>query len=99
MQALPITVGVGVDYAANLWSRMRTEGHEALREIIADTGSAVALCSATTIIGYSSLLLAHNRALRSFGLVADIGEVTCLFAALLLLPMISFLVLRRKSTS
>ena len=97
--ALPITVGVGVDYAANLWSRMRTEGHEALREIIADTGSAVALCSATTIIGYSSLLLAHNRALRSFGLVADIGEVTCLFAALLLLPMISFLVLRRKSTS
>ncbi len=93
--ALPITVGVGVDYAANLWARMRSEGHGALREIIADTGSAVALCSTTTIIGYSSLLLAHNRALRSFGIVADVGEITCLLAALTLLPVISYLRARR----
>lgn len=97
--ALPITVGVGVDYAANLWARMRSEGHGALREIIADTGSAVALCSSTTIIGYSSLLLAHNRALRSFGIVADVGEVTCLLAALAILPMISYLRSRRTPPS
>ena len=40
----------------------------------------------TTIIGYSSLLMSHNRALRSFGLLADLGEVTCLLAALVALP-------------
>lgn len=65
--ALPITIGVGADYAANLWARLRAEGHASLSKIIADTGSAVALCSATTIIGYSSLILARNRALRSLG--------------------------------
>ena len=56
--------------------------------MITDTGSAVALCSTTTIIGYSSLLLARNRALKSFGVVADVGEVTCLLAALVVLALI-----------
>ena len=64
---------------------------------MADTGSAVALCSVTTIIGYSTLLLASNRALRSFGLAADIGEVTCLFSALILLPLFARIFLRRKA--
>ena len=90
--ALPITLGVGTDYAANLWARLRREGVSRIAEIIADTGSAVALCSTTTIIGYSSLLLSRNRALRSFGLVADLGEVTCLLAAMLALPALCRLV-------
>src|SRR5262249_17486288 len=86
--ALPITLGVGADYAANIWARMRDEGAGRVKTVIAETGSAVALCSMTTIIGYSSLLLSRNRALRSFGLLADIGEVTCLLAALVVLPAI-----------
>ncbi|MCU1280854.1 MAG: hypothetical protein JWM53_4400, partial [bacterium] len=84
--ALPITLGVGADYAANIWARMRAEGPGRVRTVIAETGSAVALCSLTTIIGYSSLLLSRNRALRSFGLLADLGEVTCLLAAMMALP-------------
>lgn len=87
--ALPITLGVGADYAANLWARIRAEGRAALGAIVADTGSAVALCSTTTIIGYSSLLLSSNRALQSFGKLADLGEVTCLLAALLALPALA----------
>jgi uncharacterized protein len=84
--ALPITLGVGADYAANIWARLKREGVGRVREVIAETGSAVALCSLTTVIGYSSLLLSHNRALRSFGLLADLGEICCLTAALLVLP-------------
>jgi uncharacterized protein len=84
--ALPITLGIGTEYAANIWARMRAEGVGRVRTVIAETGSAVALCSLTTIIGYSSLLLSHSRALRSFGLLADLGEVTCLMAALVALP-------------
>ena len=57
-------------------------------------GLAVALCSLTTIIGYSSLLLSHNRALQSFGRLAVLGEVTCLVAALLALPALA---LRRRA--
>jgi hypothetical protein len=84
--ALPITLGVGADYAANIWARLRTEGTGNLGKVIGETGSAVALCSLTTIIGYSSLLMSRNRALRSFGLVADLGELTCLVAALIAMP-------------
>ena len=84
--AVPITLGIGTDYAANIWARLRREGPAKLAAVVADTGSAVALCSVTTIIGYSSLLLASNRALKSFGLLADLGEITCLGAALIALP-------------
>ena len=83
--ALPITLGVGVDYAANIWARLRKTPDQ-VTAVIADTGSAVTLCSMTTIIGYSSLLLASNRALQSFGLLADLDEVACLLAALVALP-------------
>ena len=40
----------------------------------------------TTIIGYSSLLLAQNRALFLFGLLAVLGEVVCLTTAILVMP-------------
>jgi predicted RND superfamily exporter protein len=46
----------------------------------------VALCSLTTILGYSSLLIAKNRALSSFGAVAVSGEVSCLSTAVAVLP-------------
>jgi predicted RND superfamily exporter protein len=94
--ALPITLGVGADYAANIWARLRAEGLGCLERVITETGSAVALCSLTTIIGYSSLLMSHNRALRSFGLCADLGEVTCLAAALVAMPALLQLLHRRS---
>ena len=47
---------------------------------------AVALCSATTVIGYGSLMVADSQALSGFGMLAAIGEVTCLSTALFLLP-------------
>jgi predicted RND superfamily exporter protein len=83
---LPITFGIGVDYAVNIVQRYRLEGPGTLSRVLRETGGAVALCSATTIIGYASLLVADNRALRGFGLLASLGEVTCLTAALFALP-------------
>ena len=44
------------------------------------------LCSLTTIIGYGSLLVSDNAGIRSFGLAAILGELTCLLAALILAP-------------
>jgi predicted RND superfamily exporter protein len=84
--ALPITFGIGVDYAVNVFQRRRLDGVGSVADCVRTTGGAVALCSLTTIIGYSSLLVARNQALISFGLLADLGEVACLAAALLALP-------------
>jgi hypothetical protein len=84
--ALPITFGIGVDYAVNVVSRHLEDGRDDLLHSVATTGAAVALCSATTVIGYSSLLLAQNRALLLFGLLAVLGELCCLTAAIVALP-------------
>jgi len=86
--ALPITFGIGIDYAVNVLNRYRSEGPGSIQKVIGSTGGAVILCSLTTLIGYSSLLIADNQALVSFGILADIGEVASLAAAVLLLPVL-----------
>ena len=86
--ALPITFGIGAEYALNVVTRYREERNVA-RAVIS-TGAAVALCSWTTIVGYGSLLAASNQALNGFGLMAIIGEVACLAAAIVALPAFLF---------
>jgi uncharacterized protein len=93
--AFPITLGIGVDYSVNVMMRYVQDGERDIRGAVRSTGGAVALCSLTTIIGYSSLLLAKNRALFLFGLLAVLGEVACLTAAVIALP--AWLVLRQRA--
>ena len=84
--AFPITFGIGVDYAVNVMSRYVQDTPRDVVATIRTTGGAVTLCSLTTIIGYSSLLMAENRALYLFGLVAVLGEICCLSAGVVAMP-------------
>lgn len=84
--ALPITIGIGIEYAVNIATRERQEGPGSGRAALATTGSAVAVCSYTTIVGYGSLVLSQNLGIRSFGLAAMLGELTCLAVAVFLAP-------------
>jgi predicted exporter len=84
--ALPITLGISVDYSVNVVARVRLGGLETVRSALGSTGGAVVLCSWTTTVGYASLLLSSNAGIRSFGLTAILGELTCLLAALTLAP-------------
>jgi hypothetical protein len=86
--ALPITFGIGVDYGVNVFQRYKQRRHGGIALVIRETGGAVALSSLTTIIGYSSLLMASNQGFVSFGLLAVLGEITCVSAALVALPAI-----------
>jgi len=83
---LPITFGIGVDYAVNFYQRYRQSS--GVLESLTASGGAVTLCSATTIIGYATLVTADSMAIQSFGLTAVIGELTCLSAALFALPAV-----------
>ena len=91
---LPITFGIGVDYAVNFYQRYRQS--TSVEDALAASGGAVTLCSATTIIGYATLVTADNMAIQSFGLTAVIGELTCLSAALFALPALLAFVDRRR---
>jgi hypothetical protein len=95
--AYPITFGIGVDYSVNVMTRYVQDGERDLTGAVRSTGAAVGLCSLTTIIGYSSLLLAKNRALYLFGATAVLGEVACLTAAVVALPALLVCIRRMKT--
>jgi len=90
--ALPITFGIGAEYALNVLTRFREDRN--IVHAVLSTGAAVALCSWTTIVGYGSLLAARNRALNGFGWMAILGEVACLLAAIVAMPAV-ILAMRR----
>ena len=95
--ALPITFGIGVDYAVNVFHRYREEKNRKdvhqnddlpVIKAVYHTGGAVVLASMTTTIGWCSLLIAGNQAFVSFGRLAVIGEITCVTVAVLVIPSV-----------
>ena len=98
--ALPMTFGIGVDYSINMYQRYLMEGPGSMDKVLRRTGTAVFLCSLTTIIGYFTLIIADSNALVSLGGLAIIGEFTCLSAAMLGLPaMVAYLEKKRGKKS
>ena len=61
--ALPVTFGIGVDYAINVAQRWVSNGKDAPLAL-RTSGGAVVLCSLTTMLGYVALLGSHNRGIR-----------------------------------
>ena len=86
--ALPITIGVGADYAINVTLRYLNSGgvRANVRDVIINAGGAVILCSLTTTLGYIGLTFSINNATVSFGVAAAAGEISCLLAGVVVLP-------------
>jgi len=95
----PITLGIGVDYGVNIFSRYLQEGPDRMKEVIQSTGGAVVLTSSTTILGYATLITSTNMALQSFGIIADLGEFACLAAAELVMTALLVYRSRGRPTS
>jgi predicted RND superfamily exporter protein len=94
--ALPITFGIGVDYAVNVMQRYHADGSKDILLALRTTGGAVVLCSLTTMLGYFALVGSHNQGIRSLGAVAVVGEICCLAAAVLVLPAGWYLLERHR---
>lgn len=96
--AVPITFGIGVDYAVNVMQRYVREGPGGALTAVRETGGAVVLCSLTTVLGYLALVSSVNYAVRSMGMAAVLGEVACLLGATIVLPaMLVWIDSRRQS--
>lgn len=93
--ALPITLGLGIDYAINIAHRQHAEEVPDPITTLRTSGSAVFVCSLTTMIGYGSLLVSENLAIRGFGTASLIGEITTVMTALVLVPALLVIGLRR----
>ncbi len=96
-------VGVGVDYVIHPVSEYELEeAHnrdpvEATRRAYHHVGPAVFVGGLTTAFAFFSILLMEFRGFAELGLVAGVGVVLCLFAALCTLPAILVLYGRRRA--
>jgi uncharacterized protein len=97
--ALPITLGLGIDYAINIAHRHDAEEIPDPITTLRTSGSAVFVCSLTTMIGYGSLLVSANLAIRGFGTASLIGEITTVLTALVVVPALLAVGNRRRHVS
>ena len=81
---LPLIIGVGIDNGVHLMHRFRESG--SMVESLTHTGTAVALSSLTTMVGFGALALSSHRGLASMGLMMLMGVGACLLMALTVLP-------------
>jgi predicted RND superfamily exporter protein len=78
-------LGVGIDYSIHLVHRLNlSEGR--IEPGLLETGKAVVMAALTNMAGFGTLAFGNYPALRSFGFVALLGSITCLFTALTLVP-------------
>ena len=84
--ALPITIGIGIDYAVNITARDRQDGQRGPLHLLRTIGGTMLLCSFTTSVGYGTLMLSANGGIRAFGEAALLGEIACIAVALLATP-------------
>jgi hypothetical protein len=94
--ALPIIVGIGIDYGVHLVSRWQEEPAHYLEAGFRETGRAIVLSALTTMVGFGSLLGSSYPGLRSIDWVTSLGVFTCMLAALIMLPAVLVLVKQRQ---
>jgi predicted RND superfamily exporter protein len=87
---LPLILGIGVDAGVHLVERARQSkaehGVARLDDIVLGTGSAVALASITTFVGFAALMLADYGAMFSLGRLMTLGVGGTIIASLWVLP-------------
>lgn len=83
---LPTMLGIGVDGGVHMLHNVRELGVKSMGRVVRETGSAVAVCSLSSLLGFAGMLVAAHPGLRSIGLLALVGLLGCLFGALVILP-------------
>lgn len=84
--ALPILIGIGIDNGVHLMHRYRETKN--VKDVLHVVSPAITLSSLTTLLGFGALSFVSHRGLASFGKIMSIGSLTCLIAAVLLIPVI-----------
>ncbi len=95
MIILPVLLGIGVDGAVHLVTRLSERGSK-LATVVAETGRAICGAVLTTALGFGALMIARHPGLDSLGRLAVVGLALNLLVILVFFT--SFLaILRRKS--
>ncbi len=89
MVILPSLVGISVDNSIHIFHRFKNAGARAdIPNIMNTTGRAAVLTTLTTLIGFGGMITASMGGLRSMGILAIIGFLSCLAVTWILLPVL-----------
>lgn len=86
---LPTVLGIGIDNAVHLQHAYLRRGRGSIPLVVATSGRAALLSSATTAIGFGSAIIAHHVGIQQMAILALVGigctftSSTILFPALL----------------
>ncbi len=85
---LPLIVGAGVEYGIIILQRRQQEGALGQKgtAIPVSTAKGVILAGLTTTVGFGSLTISHHQGIYSLGLLAMIGSLSIMVAAVVFLP-------------
>ncbi len=91
---LPLIVGAGVEYGIVILNRWFQE-QKYLKGLPLSTGKGIILAALTTTVGFGSLMISHHRGIHSLGLLATIGSIAVMTSAVLVLPAILFVCMKK----
>ncbi len=91
---LPLILGIGIDDGVHIVHDF-LHARQTYR-MSPSTASAVVLTSATTMVGFGSMMIANHQGLRSLGQVLSLGVFLCLLTSLVTLPAALAIIARRR---
>ncbi|MBN1166380.1 MAG: RND family transporter [Methanospirillaceae archaeon] len=94
--AFPVLLGLGVDYAIQIQSRLEEEARdhplpEAIITTITKTGPAVMYAMLATSVGFAAMYISPVPMIWGFGLVSIIGVMFCYISSLVGIPLFAVL--------
>jgi hopanoid biosynthesis associated RND transporter like protein HpnN len=81
---LPLVVGAGVEYGIIILQRLRQNESDVVLPF--STAKGIVLAGLTTTIGFGSLRISNHHGIQSLGLLAMVGSISILAAAVFFLP-------------
>ena len=95
---LPLIVGAGVEYGIIIVQRWRQGGGKNRDMVLPfSTAKGIILAGLTTTVGFGSLTISDHQGIYSLGLLAVIGSLSILAAAIFLLPAVLHFVRQKGS--
>ena len=94
--AFPVLIGIGIDYAIQLHSRLDEEVrhaplNEAIVTVITKSGPSILIAMLATAMGFIAMMFGPVPMVGDFGLVCTLGVLSCYTAALVIVPVVAVL--------
>jgi hydrophobe/amphiphile efflux-3 (HAE3) family protein len=95
--AFPVLIGIGIDYAIQMHSRLDEEIRkstlqEAVTTTITKTGPAVLIAMLATSMGFIAMILGPIPMVGDFGITCTVGVMSCYLAALIIVPVFAVMI-------